>query len=316
MTDPTELPPAPPPTTPTTPPAAAVTAAPARRSRTGLIVGLTLGGTALLAVILAAVVGGAVALSTRIADQIEQSAPRDGDESGAEVPDEPEPILEGEPGSPVAVDPLDCDDCFTALATRDLPLAEEDYADVGLTVSDEQWGSDSAAREHRVSLGDWRDSEGTPDACFALYTIGPVPPTTEDVDSADTADTIYYAPYHSSEDEASGMTEAIRVFESSRAAAAHLEAVNASIAECPQYSAAGDGYAAVVSAAAALEVPDDVAAVGWVEESGPFRYYGMDLVRGNLVVRLTLSTGPAVTEADFRGLAEAYARNLGDLPVD
>lgn len=74
------------------------------------------------------------------------------------------------------------------------------------------------------------------------------------------------------------------------------------------------GFAARVAAAPALRLPDSVAAYGWTESNDYSRVYAVDLQRGNLVARVTLTTdGSGPTETEFRVLAEEYAVLLAGL---
>lgn len=57
--------------------------------------------------------------------------------------------------------------------------------------------------------------------------------------------------------------------------------------------------------------------VGWVESSPYSRFYAIDLQRGNLVVRNTMSTwAGVVSEEQFRTYAEQLARQLAAVAVE
>lgn len=224
-------------------------------------------------------------------------------------------LLEGDPGSPVAVDPLDCVVCFGIDEARTLALPAEAYAGVGLPNSDEDVYELSAGDDQIESTRWWKSDGGTPDHCYFTYTSAPLFFAPGDPgDSAAESDVVYYPEWHFDDSEYYSFTETVRVFDETTSAAAYLVDLESAVAGCNDYSFSESGWSTVVTATPALDLPSSVAAYGWAESGGLNRYYGVDLQRGNLVARLTLMSDPGgPTEAEFRALVEAYAVLLAEL---
>jgi hypothetical protein len=224
-------------------------------------------------------------------------------------------LHEGDPGSPVAVDPLDCGACFTIDDARSIELPADAYAEIGLPYSDDESYEIVAGRDQTDNTEWWESDGGTPDRCYFTYTSAPLffaPGDSGDASADD--DLVYYPDWHVDSSEYYSFTEAVRVFDESASATTHLAGLESAIDGCSTFSYTETGWYALVSAAPALDLPDDVAAYGWAESAGLNRYYGVDLQRGNLVARLTLTSDPdGPTEAEFRDLVEAYALLLGEL---
>ena len=70
-------------------------------------------------------------------------------------------------------------------------------------------------------------------------------------------------------------------------------------------------WTADVSLAPALDLPETVAAAGWVEESPFGRYYVWDLQRANIVVRTTVFTDGLITQEQADTFNETLATTLG-----
>jgi hypothetical protein len=71
-----------------------------------------------------------------------------------------------------------------------------------------------------------------------------------------------------------------------------------------------------VTSQAAIDVPSEVAAVGWVREGSPgprWRSYVWDLQRGNLVVQVRVLTDGRILEQQVATFAELLAERLGHL---
>ncbi|HWH96957.1 MAG TPA: hypothetical protein VNS80_01195 [Pseudolysinimonas sp.] len=224
-------------------------------------------------------------------------------------------LLEGDPGSPVAVDPLDCAVCFEIDDARTLALPAEAYAEVGLGNGDDETDETTARQAHLDESKGWNTDGGTPDQCYFTYPTAPLHFVPGDpITAAAERDLVYYPEWHFDESEYYLLTEAIRVFDESTSATAYLAGLESAVGGCPTYTFSETGWSTVVTATPALDLPDSVAAYGWAESAGLNRFYGVDLQRGNLVVRLTLTSDPdGPTEAEFRHLAEAYAVVLSEL---
>lgn len=255
----------------------------------------------------------AIQLATSFAEQDPFPAPDSAPDS--EPIGELDDLLEGDPGSPVAVDPLDCDICFGIDDARTLELPAEAYAEVGLPNTDGEVYETSAGDDQIDQTKWWKGDGGTPDTCYFAYPSAPLflapgpagDPTAE-------ADRVYYPEWHHDDEEYYYLTEGIRVFADSAAATTYLAELETAIAGCPDYSYSESGWFSLVTATPALELPDSVAAYGWAESGALNRFYGVDLQRGNLVARLTLTSDPGgPTETEFRHLVEAYAALLAEL---
>lgn len=268
-------------------------------------------GSVLAAVVL---IAGVVFAAVQIANLSRPAAVDavDDDDPGSSRPD---PLLEGDPGSPVAEEPLPCGACFGLADARDIELPEASYEALGLPVSDESTYETTVGDEQTLNTKWWRSDGGTPEECYYGYPNAPLFFTSDEHDDPGAnTDTIYYPEWHSDEDEYYYFTEAVRVFDDSTLATAYLAGIEAAIAGCPSLAFPESGYSAKVSAAPALDLPASVATYGWVESGGDGRYYAFDLQRGNLVARLTLgSDGLGPSEQEFRALVEEYAALLAEL---
>lgn len=271
------------------------------------LVPVIIGGSLLLVALIAGVTVVAVQLATWVSE-----VPAANDPGGGTALDD---LLEGDPGSPVAVEPLDCTVCFQITEARTLTLPDEAYVAVGLPNGDNEEYQLVAGDDQVETSKAWRTDGGTPDHCYFSYATAPLFFAPGDPgDSAAERDIIYYPEWHFDEMEYYAFTAGVRVFDETASATAHLAQLESAIAGCASYSYSETGWSAVVTATPALDLPDSVAAYGWAESAGLSRYYGVDLQRGNLVVRLALNSDPdGPSEADFRQLVEAYAVLLAEL---
>jgi hypothetical protein len=282
--------------------------APARPKR--WLVPVIIGGSLLVAALIAGVAVAAAQLATWVGDLPSAGAPddRDADELG-----EPGDLVEGEPGDPVASEPLDCVTCFASDDVVNIDVPNGAYARLGLPIDDRQPFEVPMFANQREHVDWWEDDGGSPDECFFAYTQPPLLFVPER-DGVANSDQILYASSHSDADGDYWLTEASRLFVTNSAAAAHMVELELAVDGCPEYSLSGAGYAAVVTPAPAFAVPADVAAYGWVETAGVSRFYAADVQRGNVVTRLSVfsdSQGPS--EQQFRAFVEEYARALGAL---
>jgi hypothetical protein len=288
-----------------TPPAAQPTPAgrpqlPApRKSRTGLIV-----AGALVAILLVGglLVGAVVALVNVI-----------GNFPQAPIAHEP---IDGAPGPTVAAEPMQCPDhCFTADAAPSTipPGAELDA--IGLTKLTETWGGEASLQEaYDATATSWRQDRGTPTACFDVYSAAPMaaalgspPGPTEDV--------IKFLGSHSNRSGHSIMYQTVRIFPTSQGAVEHLAGLDEQLQRCSAYDVTVNGVlrSSSVTRAAAVQLPDSVAAVGWVETSSRGNYFAFDLQRSNMVVRTYLITDGQVSESQFRALITNLAVRVSKL---
>lgn len=300
------------------PPVAAPVAAPAPRpGRTAAIaISIALGALLVIGGLGAAIYFVAQSAISTL-DSAEPDTPASPTDENEYVPIEFEPLVEGAPSNPSAVEPMQCADaCFSQGM---LSRAQPDRAsinDLGLPNIESPFGVDSSSpdTEYTNSSRTWVSGEGEPEACFFTYLTSPVVATLGDRPETST-DQIDFLSYAYSEDEYSYLSMSSRLFGSSARAEEHMAMVHSLVPGCESYDigTGQDFWTADVSPLPALDLPASVAATGWVED-GPFgRYYVIDLQRGNLVVRSTLGTDGAITETDFRSFVENYAAKLVEL---
>lgn len=110
-----------------------------------------------------------------------------------------------------------------------------------------------------------------------------------------------------------------RTFSSTGEATAFMHDLHARVGLCPwqdleQGPAGGmDSQLVQLTAQAAIDVPAEIAAVGWVREGSPgarWRSYVWDLQRGNLIVQVRVLTDGRVLESQVAEFAELIASRL------
>lgn len=260
------------------------------------------------------IIAGTVTLTTVLADAF--------DDLGV-VADDAQPLVDGPRAQPVPAIADVCDDpCFSAPAINEARLDPDIYGEAGLSVLYGGAGSapqslPSAAFD--VAANGWRIDKGTPDSCFVTYPDVPLaypldaPPG---LSTGGVTDTIHFIASRGSADELSASVHTLRLFSTSAEALTHMETLQSLIDGCRRYQL-GESWNAAVTPAPLLELPDSVAAIGWVEvDSFGWRYYSFDLLRANAVVRVTLSTDNGVTEQQFRTLIEQAAVDLATWPLE
>ncbi len=231
-----------------------------------------------------------------------------------------QPFLEGPPQQPDATTPLPCPErCFDIGVSDLLAVSAADVA--SLSIEDELHGvgdlGSSTVAEVAPDGGKQWLSVGGDAECSFIPTSAPYFPV--GLDSA-SADPIRWVQVWKTKDEV--MDIATRVFPTTDAASAFLHDLHARVAACPWQdldipTAGGlDTSLIQITAQAAIDVPNDVAAVGWVREGTPgprWRAYVWDLQRGNLIVQVRVLTDGRVLEQDVATFVELVATRLGDL---
>lgn len=275
-----------------------------------------LGGGAIAALITVGVVvfcgaaAGVVGLATGFAAVVEESSL---------LPVEIRPLVDGDPGSPVAVDPLTCGDdvCFDTSVFRRLTPTSGDLRRIGLT---EQWGAfgdyaTSTEQSEFINARDWwEEQEVSPDSCFITALERPMALTLSGGSSAPD-DPIEILAEYGDESEYSYFAQSARLFGTTAQAEEHMQTFDDLLGGCSVYTLTDDygRHKTRISPAPAITVDDSVSAVGWVEEWDFGRYYAFDVQRGNVVVRTIVSTDGVVTEEDYRAYTEIVARELAGL---
>ncbi|MCU1439800.1 MAG: hypothetical protein JWP85_797 [Rhodoglobus sp.] len=301
----------PPPVVPVVQPSAAtyytpVPTKPGSRRRTALIVtAIVVGSVA----VLGGLVAGVIAVASTVGETVNALAG---------PPVTTEPPLTGEPGSPQAQELTACPDpCFGGDDVRYTIAHKQEFIALGLTETVAPWGTydvSTVQAEYGYAATAWEQAEATPEKCFVVFTA--VPMAIPFGDRPDVSpDPIHFTGSRQDSEYFNAMESSVRIFRDTASASAHMAAVDELVAECSHYDAGtGAGYwTADVTMAPAVDVPTDVAAVGWVEVSPFGRYYSFDVQRANLVVRTTLSTPGDISEEQFRTYIEHLAAQVGGL---
>jgi hypothetical protein len=181
------------------------------------------------------------------------------------------------------------------------PEATSDPSDDSTPVED--WSS---------ALDSWRDADPTGDECMFTYLVTPVAATAHARPRADESTTVQLPEFEADDEDDAILDTGMRVFDDSADAEQHMADMRRLISGCHHYRIGEDagGWDARVTSPVAWDgLPGDVAAIAWVEDAGSQgRYYGVDLQRGNLVVRTTLTTGEIGLTAVKRYVSREAAR--------
>lgn len=231
-----------------------------------------------------------------------------------------QPFMEGPVQQPVARAPLACAErCFDLDAAALLAVSAEDLSP--LSIKDELYGvgalESSTVGEVAPGAGEqWLAYGGDAECSFVVvnapyFSVGP--------DSTST-DPIGWVQVWATGDEV--MDIAARAFPTSEDASAFMRDLHERVAACPwqdlNIPAAGglDTSLVQITAQAAVDVPDEVSAVGWVREGSPgprWRSYVWELQRGNLVVQVRVLTDGRILEHQVATFTELLAERLGNL---
>ncbi|MCS0498962.1 hypothetical protein [Protaetiibacter mangrovi] len=231
-----------------------------------------------------------------------------------------QPFLEGPAQQPDADAPLACPDrCFDIGSAALLEVSAGDVA--LLSIEDELYGvgdlESATVAQVASDGGDQWLSIGGDAECSFVPTNAPYFPVGSDSTSDDP---ISWVQVWQTGDEV--MDIAGREFATTDDASAFMHDLHTRVAACPWQdldvpSAGGlDTSLIQITAQAAVDVPTDVAAVGWVREGTPgprWRSYVWDLQRGNLVVQVRVFTDGRVLEKDVATFVERVAVRLGQL---
>jgi len=230
-------------------------------------------------------------------------------------------------GTHRASHPLHCDDaCITTgSAVAGLVPTPGALRTIGAPeLSDDGSGYDpgTPSSDYDDTLSQWTDADpqGDPD-CMFVDAIVPFDTAAGAAPSNDGSSTRFLSEYDS-EDTDTTLDLGVREFTGSADAEAYVAALQTLIAGCRHYSTAyddgsGDRWDADVSALSRWGgLPDDVTALGWVETgSDGGEFYGIDLQRGDLVVRATISAD-SMREDTAQSFASSLAQQLEALPSD
>lgn len=237
------------------------------------------------------------------------------DLGGEDVP-ELLPLTRGEPGPATATIPLECpDECFTEAALDSILMGSFTYSSLGVPVEGEEIDSEYAVttvdQDFLASASYWKDEASTPDTCFFTSVWAPI---SDPVDGrpASPDDIVRYHTEWYSESEYSVLSHSSRLFTTTNAAEEHMASLLGQIEQCTRYTMGGEEkyWSARVTPMPAIDLPNSVSAVGWVEEGYGMRYYVANLQRGNLVIRIGLATDGEITEQDYRDYLWSAAEYL------
>ncbi|NYF10458.1 hypothetical protein HDC94_001614 [Leifsonia sp. AK011] len=232
------------------------------------------------------------------------------------------PLVPGEPGPSTAVAPLECpEQCFTSAALDRILLDSSTYRTLGVgsegEYTDDEYATTTADQEFLELASYWKDEASSPDQCFFATLWSPISDTVDSrPESPD--DLVRYHTAWYSESEYSTLTHSTRLFTTTAGATGHMTALRDHVGTCTSYALGGDEayWEATVTPMPAVDLPDSIAAVGWVEqESYGSRVYVADLQRGNLVVRVNLYTEQEISEEAFRDYLVAASEHLAKITV-
>lgn len=233
-----------------------------------------------------------------------------------------QPFVAGPVQQPDAKSPLECPErCFELDAATLLALSADDVAQLSITDERYRVGEFEPSTVAAVApdVGEQWLALGGDEECAFLPANAPYIAVGPDSSSEDQ---ISWVQTWETDDE---MTDiAARVFPTTADANAFMLDLHERVAACPWQdlntpSAGGlDSSLVQITSQAAIDVPGEVAAVGWVREGSPgprWRSYAWDLQRGNLVVQVRVLTDGRILEEQTATFTELIADRLGDLPV-
>jgi hypothetical protein len=104
-----------------------------------------------------------------------------------------------------------------------------------------------------------------------------------------------------------------RVFPDTATATGYMAALDAGLGACTAYADMNGSTTEIVTRQAAIDVPESVAALGWVREplSTNDRFYVMDLQRANIVIRTVGYNDGTYTDELWREFMVDAAAQLG-----
>lgn len=260
----------------------------------------------------AGLVYGVIALATAAADFLSRTVADD----PSSVWEPPDPIV-GDPGSPVAREPVDCPgDCYTGASVAGFVPTTRSLEELGLPNVTAPYGyyATISASEFYDSLEDqWDSGGGQPEACFFAISDAPVSTVRGGPDAAG-EDSVYFLGTYE-DDNANWLNLDVRLFEDSRSAEAFTIALSEQVERCDEYSVDyGQGpYTAALRPLPDLGVPASIGVAGWVERDpagGAGFIYVAELQRSNAVIQCTFASDESITEAQFRRFLNWFAAQV------
>lgn len=281
------------------------------RGLSNIAIGLIVGGSLTLVALCCGIVVAVVALLGFMTESYN-------DEAGY-APSEQDPVLSGDPASPLAVEPTECEsNCFDYYSVDAASPSTKQLESFGLTEDYLDFEPhNTVASEHAYNWRSWEISNyDSPRDCFVTW---PKSPITLDLGepTEQTGRTIWFDAPHDDYGHSTTFTQTVRLFADSKSAVAHMVQLDQEIKGCSDFETwYGEySYETIVTPAAALAVPENVAVVGWVEQADTeySRQYVFDLQRGNYVVRTVLDSYEGMSEAKFRELMGIVAGYVSEM---
>ncbi|MGX5682525.1 hypothetical protein [Schumannella luteola] len=233
-----------------------------------------------------------------------------------------QPFIDGPAQQPDAQSPLGCETpCFTIEAALLMAVTAEEVAP--LSIEDERYGVDefepASVASVAPGIGEKWLGVGGDAECAFVPANAPFIAVGADSQSDDP---ILWIQTWETDDEV--MDLAARSFATTEAATQFMLDLHERVVNCPWQdldipTAGGlDSSLVQITPQAAIEVPPEVAAVGWTREGTPgprWRSYTWDLQRGNLVLQVRVLTDGRILEQDVAQYTELLAQRLATLPV-
>jgi hypothetical protein len=223
----------------------------------------------------------------------------------------PSELAQGDPGSPLAVLPLNCAAaCFGETEVAAAMLSAHDFGAAEVPFTHPVAGGTTALDAQPLEWETWDDSGISPGQCFVTWSTLPivegdgipvasdyVAPMTEQAGDGDTL-----------------LTQSVRLFADTDSAESYMAALYAGLAACPDWKTVGNGVERPVYLAPSLRTPDSVASFGFVvEPQKEDRRFVFDLQRGNMVIRSVLVTDDRYGDQLFRTLMREQADAMAAL---
>jgi hypothetical protein len=271
------------------------------------------------AVVISSLIGG---VGTGLSQRNPPSyAPPAGSGGGQQTTGDYSPLAQGEPGSPVAVAPTECEGpCFDESSAEQAILPEDAFEGSGLPAARDVWAISgdrtTAAQLFLDAHQGWSSNGTSPDECFVTWSEYPV----VEPEGATVADG-FVAPLTEHESDAIGVTrlsQAVRLFPDSDSAEEYMQTLADGIDGCTRYINSSGYPVDVVTPEPGVHPPDTVAAVGFAQSpQAGIRYYVFDMQRGNMVIRSYAVSDGGLEDTFFRTLMSKQATALGEItPAD
>jgi len=229
-----------------------------------------------------------------------------------------QPFIEGSPQQPDAESPLICPkQCFDITAATLLAVTAEDVAQLSINDEVPDVSGLSTVADVAPAVGEQWLELGGDEECAFIPVNAPYISVGPDSTSPDPVSWV-----QAWETDAEMTDIAGRVFPSTEEASAFMRDLHDRVTACPWQdmnlptAGGADTYLVEITPQAAIDVPDEVAAVGWVREGTPgprWRSYVWDLQRGNLVVQVRVLTDGRILEQDVATYTEILADRLSGL---